>query len=475
MRIFLIFLLLTLSSISLAQIERSLIYPSKDFSGKYFQKVKIKYQGNPPKKITFGHEKLGFFKIRSFEIHKDEINFQFIPPSFKIPIHIKFDGKTILIKKFNSPFPELFNFISPEIHGDMPIGFYVFQVWTQTSLKQPINVTFVMNKFAEILWAYTPFSLKNVTKFSRIKQAPDQSLWQIVGQPNQELRKINFNGDIIESYPLPERFSFHHDFSFTDKNICLITRETNQIFDQGFFEKKANNSLEILSLNKIPLKTFVLLCLDQRTKKFKSVYRAKNHLSTYGLNGLSHDKEKIKSALNWKEKEVDLNHANSIQNTKQGFLINLRNSRSILLLNKNNFEKKWKLGMDKYADLRLSPESFRSQHSAYMANEKEILLFDNKGGLCPRVLSIDFDKLSSKTIDQDCEYQATRRGKVLKANETILVFYPHFSDTSLGRIPTKLKLKAIEEEKRAALILNTKSIGFNGTFEFWEALDHEKN
>jgi hypothetical protein len=433
------------------------LFANKKLSRKFLVKLKIPYHKNVSE-IVYGNHIYGYFKITEKNIKFDGQNliFSIIPPGYKNPINFYDHKLKIYEKKFNPVDSSILKEITVQTKGQMSHHLYLLSAVFYPSISRDQKRSYfpiILNRIGEIIWAYIPDKgSKNFRKYPVIKQVGKGIYGILYGEKWSYFEIFNFKGKrLLKLKPKDAKPSYviHHDFILSDDFRSLITfgHSLGQI--NPIFTKIINQDLfsilykpfSLLSnpIIKVDLKNNFASTLNEPLYTMDTLYgfTLKNHPDFF--NEVMKTKPRFFTKWNLKNAQIDWLHANSLQQTPEGYLVSFRNINKLIMFSDDFKKINWTLGNEKTDTFYIANdhEQFFHQHHASMLEDGRIILLDNQSGpekkfrRGSRIIILKRDPLLG-IARVDWEYTATdylnigNRGSVERLqNGNILAFFPN--------------------------------------------------
>jgi hypothetical protein len=437
------------------------LFASRNIAKTYVKKMKIAISSDLKdiRSLIYGTKTYGYYELTEFTTQDNFLNFEFISPGFqeKIEFYAKtsFGTHHLITKKITQPHNPILKEIIVQRKGQMSHNFFLLGgVYFPKVRRQQKRAYFilVLNRIGEIIWAHVPsYGERNIRKYPTVKQVSPGEYAVMFGEKWSYFERFNYKGDISKSISPKEAFVpyvIHHDFILKGDNLIAFGLKRGYIRPYflphdsfktwSYFFKKPVSFLGA-TIEKVNLKTnkAQILWDPFKEKSFgitKNLSWARNTES--GLHQLNN---RPMHFTKWGEEEsnADWLHANSIHESKEGYLVSFRNISKIVMFDKD-FKIKWTLGQDKSDTYYLPSEDYRfyHQHHATLLENGDILLLDNhtfppaKYHIGSRVLILRRNE-EQKTAHVVWNYRPSKyllignRGSVEQLdNKNLLSFYP---------------------------------------------------
>lgn len=444
LRIFLFFLSFSI----FGNIPRALVYPERQFTNQFFQKIIIKDILKRPSEIKFGNREVGFWKVDDFNYKENILSFDLLPLSYKHEFEIFIDGKKRLVQKFKNPFPEIHQYIKLQQNGQVP-GFHHISFWN--SEKQIIYL--ILNSESEIIWGYVTDHKDARWPHDRLKFFGKRSFW-LLNIKNKLVQNFKFNGDLIREFRIPDGYQFHHDFTKLNDKLYFISREEfYKSLSYFSYNSVIDNIKKFFFIPKIEVELLALLELDLGNKSFSPIYRAKKHLKTTGFkNVFDHYDHKIsgdnfenlnKNYLNMKSinksrhpLSLDYTHSNSVSTYQDKIIVNSRSNNHIVIIDSSSNNILKDIGHLNTMDIQFTDKDFKLSHSTRLRSDDSLFLMDNESGAFPKIRKINLKSKIVETIFEEREAYTKVRGEFYFNKDNISGFFPERreSDTPFAYI-----------------------------------------
>ena len=448
--------------VSNINLRKTLLLSQADIGKHWHKKIEIS-SPFPIKDLFYEIKGMGHFKVKEFQREKSRVILNHLPLSYNQPAHfytIK-DKKRIplLSKTFKSPsLPLLKDFQINQQKGNLTSPFYAVTglYYPDGDRNNRIIFPMILNKWGEVIFSHTPAQGKEIfDKYATIKVLKNGNLAILYSEQDSFFEIIDFKGNVhhsLHTRTLPAPYVIHHDFHFDEEKQELYTfgTELKEIINFSFESKDFKSWVKNLLDKPLLIVNNPVIRVDIKTGKKTKVY---DPLSDYfplkpriiykGVYQKLNELPRNSVWSSWgKRGQVDLFHSNTLEKTKEGWLISYRNLHKVAMLDHDFKKIHWSMGLDEedFFTPHNMKHAFFRQHHVSLTPQGTILLIDNHTSppapfyIGTRVLEIERDPFTKKYIahwnyqPQFILHSLTRGSAYQLKNKNILAFYPDAVD-----------------------------------------------
>lgn len=396
-------------------------------------------RGNKPEQILYGNERIGFFKASDWEVKNGKLIIRFLPPTYSGAISFYTLANNKKTKLYTTTYraplwPEQFLY-NPVVTGRTNIPFILTNIGVslpQATLYYPI----IINSLGELLWVFAEASEKIMFIYPPSLKVFKNGDLLIMGRRWQSsLLRATISGEILrrEDYASKGRdYFFTHPVFIDEANSRILAftydcrslsrwQDPSPVFSGlfGFFRRFYLPRRSILGSRLIEIEAQNLIYKKELWNSFQSFNPKKDR--NLAMDSSTGDRflfiTEPHDYYNFLQDQAPFGdekyycdsewlHENNIQYIPgKGYLLSLKTTSKIVLLDESARSIVWSLGADEDSTFKLSfKETFYQQHAAFLDKNDTVFLLDNGGqtvgqrneDLHSRVLGINLNFTETK-------------------------------------------------------------------------------
>lgn len=439
--------------------SKVLYLSQKNVSKKFVQEIFIPFAGIETE-LIYGNAEIGFFRSRKCKSEGVHLRCRFLPPSYKTPIEFyRYSEKQvtkITEKKYEQPKFPLFKDVVFDLQGKFTSNFFVFTgiFYPDKGKRDKRYVyTVVLNKFTELVWAHLPSVEGRVLdKYVTVKPTLDGQLAMLFSEQDSFFEIVDMVDGV--TYSLDSRYRenpyvIHHDFVYHEEQKKLLTFSNSTDYIRDFSSKSTTGKwLKSFLGRTIGEVKNTVVEIDLSTQKEREVLDPIDFLTPFDpklasmwgttkFDFIPHMQPRVWSFFGGKRGHLDPHHANTIQYTKEGYLVSFRNLNSVYMFSHDFKRIVWSLGANELNDYKPLDirHAFFHQHHVSLLENGNILLVDNHPAppapsfIGTRILEIQRNDNGTFQVVWNYQppkemYSMTRGSAYKLENRNVVVFYP---------------------------------------------------